>query len=73
MNVPERVSELATGHGFNSVELVGRAADGSDIYSVGCVDGDGFALPTGLPHYIIDRDDVLSLVLDGDFHITDAL
>lgn len=73
MNVPEQVSVLATGHGFNSVELAGRAPDGSSIYSVGCVDGDGFALPTGLPHYIIERDGVLSLVCDGDFRITDAL
>lgn len=72
MNIPKQVSELANRHGFNSVELV-KSASNEMIYSVGSVDGDGFPLPTGLPHYIIARDGVLSLVCDSDFHITDAL
>lgn len=72
MNVPEQVTKLASTHGFNSIELVKRTSD-ECIYSVGCVDGAGFSLPTGLPHYIIDRNSVLSFVCDDDFHITDDL
>ena len=72
MKIPEKVTKLAESHGFNSVELVKRAPDES-IYSVGCLDKGGVILPTGLPHYIVDRNGLLSFVSDDDFHITDAL
>lgn len=72
MNIPEQVTKLANAHGFNSVELIKRTAY-EYIYSVGSVDADGFALPVGLPHYIIDRNGLLSLVCDEDFHITSVL
>lgn len=72
MNIPQEVKELAKAHGFNSVELVKRTSD-EHIYSVGCVDSEGFCLPTGLPHYIIDHRSVLSFVCDNDFLITDVL
>jgi len=48
MEIPEQVSELANIHGYNSVVLSASSPEGS-IYSVGCVDGDGFELPVGLP------------------------
>lgn len=52
MNIPEQVSELAARYGFNSVSLAKHVAD-EDIYSVECVDGQGFPLPVGLPAFII--------------------
>ena len=72
MNVPEQVTNLARVHGFNSVELVRHTSD-ENVYSVCCVDGDGLSLPAGLPHYIIDRNGILTLTCDDDFRITDSL
>ena len=48
MEIPKQVSELA----YNSVVLSASSPEGS-IYSVGCVDGDGFELPVGLPAFIL--------------------
>ena len=46
MEIPKQVSELANSSGYNSVVLSASSPEGS-IYSVGCVDGDGFELPVG--------------------------
>ena len=43
MEIPKQVSELANSS---------SSPEGS-IYSVGCVDGDGFELPVGLPAFIL--------------------
>ena len=51
MEIPKQVSELANSSGYNSVVLSASSPEGS-IYSVGCVDGDGFELPVGLPAFI---------------------
>lgn len=72
MNIPKDVIELASQHGFNDVELA-KHTPTENIYSVGCVDDGGMSLPIGLPHYIFEREGVLSLVCDEDMHITDAL
>ena len=72
MNIPKDVIELASQHGFNDVELA-KHTPTENIYSVGCVDDGGISLPTGLPHYIFEREGVLFLVCDEDMHITDAL
>ena len=52
MEIPKQVSELANSSGYNSVVLSASSPEGS-IYSVGCVDGDGFELPVGLPAFIL--------------------
>ena len=52
MNIPEQVSELANIHGYNSVVLSASSPEGS-IYSLGCVDRNGFELPVGLPAFIL--------------------
>ncbi|UVR73710.1 hypothetical protein NXX35_23565 [Bacteroides xylanisolvens] len=46
------MSELANSNGYNSVVLSASSPEGS-IYSVGCVDGNGFELPVGLPAFIL--------------------
>ena len=48
MEIPKQVSELANSSGYNSVVLSASSPD-----SVGCVDGDGFELPVGLPAFIL--------------------
>ena len=45
-----RISKQSSG--YNSVVLSASSPEGS-IYSVGCVDGDGFELPVGLPAFIL--------------------
>ena len=52
MEIPKQVSELANSSGYNSVVLSASSPEGR-IYSVGCVDGDGFELPVGLPAFIL--------------------
>ena len=52
MEIPKQVSELANSSGYNSVVLSASSPEGS-IYSVGCVDGDGFELPVCLPAFIL--------------------
>ena len=52
MEIPKQVSELANSSGYNSVVLSASSPEGS-IYSVGCVDGDGFELPVSLPAFIL--------------------
>ena len=52
MEIPKQVSELANSNGYNSVVLSASSPEGS-IYSVGCVDGNGFELPVGLPAFIL--------------------
>ena len=55
MEIPKQVSELANSSGYNSDVLSASSPEGS-IYSVGCVDGDGFELPVGLPaFFFFDR------------------
>ncbi|RHB29343.1 hypothetical protein DW889_07940 [Bacteroides stercoris] len=68
MNIPEQVSELANIHGYNSVVLSASSPEGS-IYSVGCVDGDGFELPVGLPTFILFDGQSCRLV-DGEEGLT---
>lgn len=70
--IAEQVKILANSYGFNEVELIKRTQE-EIIYSVGCTDAEGFAIPIGLPHYIVDHNGLLSLICDKDFHITDAL
>lgn len=72
MEIPKDVIELANRHGFNDVGLAKHTST-ENVYSVGCVDDAGVSLPTGLPHYIFEREGALSLVCDEDLHITDAL
>lgn len=72
MNVPEQITRMANSYGFNTVKLVKQTKEES-VYSIQIVDADGFSLPTGLPHYIVDRNGNLSLVCDTDFHITSSL
>ena len=72
MNISKDVIELANRHGFNDVELAKHTST-ENIYSVGCLDDSGMSLPAGLPHYIFEREGVLSLVCDEDMRITDAL
>lgn len=52
MKVPKQVSEFAERNGYNSVILSKRSPKES-IYSVGCVDKNGFELPIGLPAFIL--------------------
>lgn len=52
MNVPKAVSELANKNGYNAVSL-SKHSGKEYIYSVECVDKDGFSLPVGLPSFII--------------------
>lgn len=52
MEIPKQVSELANSNGYNSVVLSASSPEGS-IYFVGCVDGNGFELPVGLPAFIL--------------------
>lgn len=52
MNVPQVVTELASKNGFNSVSLSKHSGD-KYIYSVECKDKNGFAMPVGLPSFII--------------------
>ena len=79
MEIPKQVSELANSSGYNSVVLSASSPEGS-IYSVGCVDGDGFELPVGLPAFIlfdgqscrlVDGEEGLALSsrLFGDHHV----
>ena len=72
MNIPVQVKKLANENGFNTVILF-KSTPEESIYSVGCTDDAGFELPTGLPHYIIVKKDSCTLVIDKEFHITDAL
>ena len=64
--VPTPVQKEAASNGFNSVEYVGRL-DGLDYYAVGCVDSNGTPVPTGLPTFIQDNGERLSIIsgLDG--------
>lgn len=52
MNIPKQVSELASKNGYNSVHL-SKHSGSESIYSVECVDKDGFILPVGLPSFIV--------------------
>lgn len=63
---PDYIKEEAARNGFNSIDYTGRL-DGSDYYSVGIADENGFPLPTGLPTFIKDSDGKLSIIsgLDG--------
>ena len=72
MNIPIQVETLAKENGFNSITLAKSTTEES-IYSVSCTNDEGFELPIGLPHYIIVKKDSCTLVIDKDFHITDAL
>ena len=73
MIIPEQVKNLANSNGFNAIGLVKYTQEES-IYSISCVDAEGFVLPIGLPHYIIDHNNgLLSLFCDEDFHITNTL
>lgn len=61
MKIPELVSELANRNGYNSVILAKRSQQ-ERIYSVGCVDENGFDLPVGLPAFILFDGQSCSLV-----------
>lgn len=61
MKIPEQVSELANRNGYNSVILSKRSQQES-IYSVGCVDENGFDLPVGLPAFILFDGQSCSLI-----------
>ncbi len=52
MEIPKQVSDLANSNGYNSVVLSASSPEGS-IYSLGCVDRNGFELPVGLPAFIL--------------------
>lgn len=52
MEIPKKVSDLANSNGYNSVVLSASSPEGS-IYSLGCVDRNGFELPVGLPAFIL--------------------
>ena len=60
MEIPKQVSELANSSGYNSVVLSASSPEGS-IYSVGCVDGDGFELPVGQSCRLVDGEEGLAL------------
>lgn len=64
--IPDIIKEEAARNGFNSIEYAGRL-DGSDYYAVGIVDENGGPVPTGLPTFIKDCDNKLSIIsgLDG--------
>lgn len=64
MNVPEQVSKLAARYGFNSVSAVKQSVN-ETIYSAGRVDKTGFALPVGLPSFIIFNGETCMMV-DGE-------
>lgn len=61
--IPTQVKELAKKHGFNSVHYAGEY-NGASAYSVGVVDSNGMPTPTGLPTYILLKDNNTSIV-DG--------
>ena len=60
-SIPSPVQNEASRNGFNRVEYAGRL-DGFDYYSVGCVDGNGNPVPTGLPTFIQDNGGRLSII-----------
>lgn len=72
MKIPEHIIAFASENGFNDVSLAQRNEQ-QTIYNVSLVDESGFALPCGLPHYIIDCAGSLRMVCDDDFHITSSL
>lgn len=53
--IPEIVLGEAKKHGFNEVSYIGEYK-GAQVYSVGFVDKDGLAVPTGLPTSILVKD-----------------
>nr|DAW90328.1 MAG TPA: hypothetical protein [Bacteriophage sp.] len=61
MEIPKQVSELANRNGYNSV-ILSKHSQQESIYSVGCVDENGFDLPVGLPAFILFDGQSCSLV-----------
>ncbi|WP_129616510.1 hypothetical protein [Bacteroides cellulosilyticus] len=61
MKIPEQVSELANRNGYNSV-ILSKHSQQESIYSVGCVDENGFDLPVGLPAFILFNGQSCSLI-----------
>lgn len=53
--IPKIIQDRATEQGFNSIEFIGKR-EGAQAFSVGSVDEEGFALPTGLPTVYLLRD-----------------
>lgn len=52
MNIPRQVSVFANKNGFNSIVL-SESSEQESIYSVGCIDENGFELPVGLPAFVL--------------------
>ena len=59
--IPEIVLDEAKKHGFNEVSYIGEHK-GAQVYSVGFVDKDGLAVPTGLPTSILLKEGKTEIV-----------
>ncbi len=64
-NIPNHIRHKAQQEGFNSVTSEGRI-DEADIYAVAVLDENGNPTPIGLPTFITDDGNNLSIVSGND-------
>ena len=61
MDIPAIIKNKARELGFNSIELA-KIIKGKSYYSIGVVDENGDALPTGLPTFLVLSDNQIEVV-----------
>lgn len=61
MKIPKIIKDKAAEQGFNAIEFIG-VKNGSQAFSVGCVDEEGNPLPTGMPTVFLLKGDKISVV-----------
>ena len=61
MEIPQIIKETAREHGCNRVSYSGEI-DGAHVFSIGCVDMNGLPIPTGLPEFLLLKDDEITIV-----------